>query len=357
MCSKKVNIIYKNFENTAYRAYDLEKLFTRKGYEVISDETKEVDILFYSDYEKLEIFSFKKRIRKHKNTIKFFVSGENIEGFRESFPILCFTMLYKTLDLKFFLFRMSFFSKLFFSLDFLHRIETNRYRFLLPFEKNTFFDVPYKRENNLGNPYFFCHGHQDISALKKRKKINIVPKKFCFFAVSNPSSIDRIKFFLKLSKYKTVDSFGLILNNTGNLNDRFSMHENYKRIRDYKFALCFENSYDENYITEKIIQAMRGDAIPVYRGAPNVGEYFNTKSFINYEDHDCSYDKMIEKVIELDQDDEKYLKMLNEPFLIDNKLPKSYLNKEKKGKVFYNRVYEAFEEKKLAEAQKRGFKA
>ena len=321
MHSKTVNIVYKNFRNIIYKADYLEKLFTRKGYEVISDETKEIDILFYCEFlyyghflfRRKAALSHKRTMKKHKNAIKFFVSGENVEGRCFPLSVFFFYALGMVLGVRFFLFRMSFFSKLFFSLDFLHRIETNRYQFLLPFEKNTFFDVPYKRENNLGHPYFFCHGNQDILALK-RKRVNVVPKKFCFFAVSNPSSIDRIKFFLKLSKYKTVDSFGLILNNTGNLNDRNSMHENYKRIREYKFALCFENSYAENYITEKIIQAMRGDAIPVYRGAPNVGEYFNTKSFINYEDHDCSYDRMIEKIIELDQDDKKYLKMVNEPF-------------------------------------------
>ncbi len=53
----------------------------------------------------------------------------------------------------------------------------------------------------------------------------------------------------------------------------------------------------------------------IHRGAPNVGEYFNRKSFINYEDCGKSYDKMIKKIIELDKDDKKYKEFLKEAWM------------------------------------------
>ena len=44
----------------------------------------------------------------------------------------------------------------------------------------------------------------------------------------------------------------------------------------------------------------------------------NTKAFINYEDYGRSYEKMIEKIIELDNNDEKYEKFAKQSFLNDN---------------------------------------
>ena len=89
---------------------------------------------------------------------------------------------------------------------------------------------------------------------------------------------------------------------------------NQELFRDYKFVICFENSYANDFITEKLPNVMLANSIGIYRGAPNVDEFFNTKSFINYDNYG-SYDKMIEKIIELDKDDDKYQKFLEEPFL------------------------------------------
>ena len=44
-------------------------------------------------------------------------------------------------------------------------------------------------------------------------------------------------------------------------------------IRNYKFALCFENGSYPGYITEKIIDCLVAGVIPVYRGAPDIEEY------------------------------------------------------------------------------------
>ena len=349
---RKVNIIYKYFE-TDYKNEHLEEIFLKEDYEIISDETKKVDILFYSNYCRYSLlrgvvskfFSYRKMLKKHKEAVKVFVSGENVRELYIPVSFIFPFFIYRSLGFKFFLFKVSFFSRIFFSWDFLHWMRVKAYGYVLPFEKNTFLDVPYKEKNNLNHPYFFYYGLTNPSKLKK-KKTTIVPEKFCFSAVSGPFDIDRIKFFLKLSRYKKVDSFGLLLNNTGNLNDREMLNENYKKIKSYKFVICFENSHTENYITEKIFQAVMGNAIPIYRGAPNIGEYFNTKSFINYEDYGSSYAKMMERVIELDQDDEKYLEMLNEPFLLNDEMPRSYLGREKTRRAYYAKVYEAFEKKR-----------
>ncbi len=362
MALKKVNIIYKYFENTNYKNEHLEEIFLKEGYEIISDETKKVDILFYSNYSPyslrrklvnkflpiLEFCPYRKMLKKHKGAVKVFISGENVRGIYTPLSFVLFFFICHKFGFKLFPFKVSFFTRLFFSLGFLHWMKVRQYGYVLPFEKNTFLDIPYKEKNNLNHPYFFYHGLINPSKLK-RKKTTIVPEKFCFFAVTSCLGIDRIKFFLRLSRYKKIDSFGLLFNNTGNLKDRGIYLENYKKIKGYKFVICFENSHAENYITEKIFQAVMGNAIPIYRGAPNIGEYFNTKSFINYEDYGSSYAKMLERVIELDQDDEKYLEMLNEPFLLNDEMPKSYLAREKTTKAYYAKVYEAFKKKRSLE--------
>jgi hypothetical protein len=50
----------------------------------------------------------------------------------------------------------------------------------------------------------------------------------------------------------------------------------------YKFALCYENCSDQlGYITEKLFDCMRADCVPVYWGAPNIGDYVDPEAFID----------------------------------------------------------------------------
>jgi hypothetical protein len=54
-------------------------------------------------------------------------------------------------------------------------------------------------------------------------------------------------------------------------------------MNKYKFILCFENSYGNGYITEKIFNCFFGRAIPIYKGSPIVENYINTDAFISLE--------------------------------------------------------------------------
>ena len=83
-----------------------------------------------------------------------------------------------------------------------------------------------------------------------------------------------------------------------------------------KFTICFESTAHDGFITEKITDAFYSDTIPVYYGSNNITDIFNPKAFINVADYD-SFDEVIEKIIELDQDDEKYLAMVRENPMAD----------------------------------------
>ena len=197
---------------------------------------------------------------------------------------------------------------------------------------NIFSIVPnnIKYKNRIFNyPFFFdCFLEQFKSLIEVKKKNLYIEekKKFCAFVVANPNAKDRIDFFKKLSKYKKVDSWVKVCSNItipDYLNKKHKSNFcslNQELFREYKFVICFENSYANDYVTEKLPNVMMANSIGIYRGAPNIGEFFNTKSFINFDDYGND-EAMIKKIIELDQDDEKYQKMLQEPFFVNNEIP------------------------------------
>lgn len=126
-------------------------------------------------------------------------------------------------------------------------------------------------------------------------------------------------FFKKLCEYKRVESPGTYLNNNPELKSAIRWNNSSKTDfqRKCKFTLCFESTSHNGFITEKITDAFYSDTIPVYYGSPNITDIFNKDAFINCANYD-SFDDVIEKIKELDQDDEKYLQMLRQPILVDN---------------------------------------
>lgn len=136
---------------------------------------------------------------------------------------------------------------------------------------------------------------------------------FCSMLVSNPNTKERNDFFHLLSAYKTVDSGGKHLNNVGGRVDN-----KMDFINKYKFNLCFENATHPGYTTEKIVEAMACNTIPIYWGNPLIDREFNTKSFFNFNDYD-SVGSLIEDIIVHDEDDELYLAKLQQPWFVDGK--------------------------------------
>ena len=258
----------------------------------------------------------KKLYHKNKKIIYFF--GENL--YRRYKVISFLTLFHYKLNMNFLnnVYFFKSFNKIL-NID-LFKVYGKQIKFI---KKNpNHFVLSNKCENILSVPLFI------LNDLNPKNTITTKKKKFCAFIFSSFSDIERINFFIKLSKYKKVDSYGRILNNTNLKSKRYQYDFNLSVYKEYKFVICFENSYAEDYITEKLPNAMLGNSIPIYRGASNVSDYFNTKSFINYDDYG-SYDKMIEKIIELDCDDEKYYEFLKLPWMtkqnkknVENKLEK-----------------------------------
>lgn len=123
-------------------------------------------------------------------------------------------------------------------------------------------------------------------------------------------------FFKKLCEYKRVESPGTYLNNMPDGQTvRWTNDSKTEFQKKCKFTLCFESTVHSGFVTEKITDAFYADTIPVYFGNPHIKDIFNEKAFINCSDYD-SFDAVIEKIKELDQDDSKYLEMMNQPILM-----------------------------------------
>lgn len=136
---------------------------------------------------------------------------------------------------------------------------------------------------------------------------------FCSFVYSNyRGKEERKEIFDKLNEYKKVNSGGAFLNNIGGRTDNKLSFET-----KHKFSIAFENSSRSGYTTEKIVSSLVAKTIPIYWGNPNIGKEFNTKRFINCHDYK-SFDDVLEKVKELDNDDEAYLKIINEQISSEN---------------------------------------
>ena len=160
-------------------------------------------------------------------------------------------------------------------------------------------------------------------------------RKFCNFVASNGNCQERNQFVQQLSKYKKVDSGGRWMNNIG-----YAVDDKLKFQSEYKFSIAFENNayrpQHPGYTTEKIMQPMTVNSIPVYWGNPLIGKEFNTKSFINF--YDFGYTgNMIEYIIELDNNNEKYLEMLKTPWFINNIIPDN--NKIENIKSFLYKIF------------------
>jgi hypothetical protein len=186
---------------------------------------------------------------------------------------------------------------------------------------------------------------EDFIKPKTYTKDNIKNKKFCCFMYRNKHAEKRVTFLKKLSNYKQVD----IINIGGN------SYEKCDYIKNYKFTFAFENSgilltkndlnnfddYHQNYLnqgqhtmkndnigytTEKIIEPISTETIPLYWGNPIIHMDFSIKRFVSWHNYNND-EKMIEKIIELDNDDNKYLEMLNQPVISDYE--NSYFNLDK----------------------------
>jgi hypothetical protein len=180
-------------------------------------------------------------------------------------------------------------------------------------------------------PYYLWHMKYDakipFSSLIKREQRLQEKRDFCVFAYSNciqsyEGVRNREKFY-----YMLQEASGNRITNLGKCcgekrtGDHYS---NTETFTNFKFVIAFENQPLNGYISEKLTNAMVSGAIPIYLGAPDVGNYFNTKSFIHVRDFN-TYEDCIKYVLQVDNDNVLYESIKKEPWLKNNVLNDVFL--------------------------------
>ena len=161
-------------------------------------------------------------------------------------------------------------------------------------------------------------------------------RKFCNFIYSNAkdgsAAALRQEFAKKLMEYKHIDCPGKVLNNMSSdvLTPRDGDWQKGKLdfIKDYKFTIAFENCGFDGYTTEKLLDPFVAHSIPIYWGNPSVTRDFNKNAFICGNGYEDRLDELVNLVISLDNDDDAYMKMLNEYPMTDSYDPDEMLRLE-----------------------------
>jgi len=189
-------------------------------------------------------------------------------------------------------------------------------------------------------PYYALYGQPGVLDKQHDDPESILRAKtrFCSFVVSNLDKRriqERVKFFHRLSRYKRVDSGGRALNNIGGPLP-VGPQAKVDFLRTCKFNIAFENSSVPGWTTEKLFEAMWARSLPIYWGSPRVHEEFDPASFLNYPDFP-NEEALIERIIELDKDDAKYLEVMRRPYCHNNQ-PNEFFNL---GRVldFFERIF------------------
>lgn len=73
----------------------------------------------------------------------------------------------------------------------------------------------------------------------------------------------------------TVDYFGF------GEGDHYENKHN--ALKDYRFSVVVENTKQDYYFTEKIIDAFVTGTVPIYWGCPSIGKFFNTEGMIIFD--------------------------------------------------------------------------
>jgi hypothetical protein len=86
-------------------------------------------------------------------------------------------------------------------------------------------------------------------------------------------------------------------------------------LEQFQFVIVIEAQKHVGYVTNGLEQAYLAGALPIYWGAPDVGHYFNTQSFVNLQSFGNLVDS-IQYIQNLDANDELYSKYMTAPLFL-----------------------------------------
>ena len=179
------------------------------------------------------------------------------------------------------------------------------------------YDITTAGDRYMRKPWFFplISKYETIYNISKyweeKGVINATEKKFCAWVVSNGGCSTRNNFFNMLSKYARVDSGGSYMNNVGGrVNNKMEF------LAHYKFSICFENSKENGYGTEKLPQAFNSGTIPIYWGDDSMLDIYNNRSYIHIKD-ESQFQEKIQYIMEIHRNDTLYNEIIHQDIYKD----------------------------------------
>lgn len=184
------------------------------------------------------------------------------------------------------------------------------------------FAISHVRDSMNGKNLYFPYAMEGLSEKIELPEVTpcLADRPFGIFIASQESvgsgAILRKEFTAYLSAhYKKVDCPGKVLHNVDipELGGRFAKNWNEakrKVIGRYKFLISFENTNTDGYITEKLVDAFASNTVPIYWGSEGNLEPFGKDAVICANDYP-DFDSLIERIREVDENDELYLSLLN----------------------------------------------
>lgn len=111
-----------------------------------------------------------------------------------------------------------------------------------------------------------------INQLKQPVDIQLKTADICMLISSPVNQSHRLEYLKELMQEIPIDSYGRLYNN------KKLEHDNGKEAKinlykQYKFIIAFENACATDYVTEKFFDPLIAGTVPIYLGAPNIGEF------------------------------------------------------------------------------------
>lgn len=94
---------------------------------------------------------------------------------------------------------------------------------------------------------------------------------------------------------------------------------------DYMFSVAIENGEYETYFTEKILDCFATGTVPIYIGAPDIGNYFNAEGILNIYDFDKISPELYYSKMDAVKDN---LERVKEIEVLEDFIYKKYLEKD-----------------------------
>jgi len=199
-----------------------------------------------------------------------------------------------------------------------------------------FFDYHFGFDNNPTNErtcYFphFLWDYNGLTDINYDEAKEIIKKKehFCDFIYGHEIQDElRKHYFDLLNSYKRVEAAGKYLNNQElgkTVHYEFNNPSKLELQNKCKFSLCIQWVDFPWFINEKIIHSFKANEIPIFYGTETVKDIFNPKRFIFINDFNND-EELLQRIIELDKDDEKFAKVLSQPIYNEKGYDKKVLN-------------------------------